>query len=163
MCEIYRLIAAIMMSVVIAAPMSAQEPDSLATEVPSLADHINMGGHSIIVADEDILELLAPDHNAAAAQENKSSAKRIVYRVQVFSDNKAEKSKQEAMTKERAVKRRFPDYTSSIVYTSPYWRLHVGSFRSAAEAEELAVKLRKAFPAYAKEIHVVRARATVSR
>lgn len=163
MCEIHRLVAAIIVSVFAVSPMASQQPDSVAYGVPSLADHINLGGYNVIVADEDIIDLLQPDRNVADVQENKVSSKRIVYRVQVFSDNKAEKSKQEAMTKERAVKRRFPDYTSSIVYTSPYWRLHIGAFRSAAEAEELAIKLRKAFPAYAKEIHVVRARATVTR
>lgn len=86
----------------------------------------------------------------------------VGYRVQVFSDNNSRTAKNEARSKSRDIASRFPQYRTYVMYTSPYWRLKVGDFRTQHEANEAAEELRRAFPAYSKEIRVVRDRITVS-
>lgn len=84
------------------------------------------------------------------------------YRVQVFSDNNTRTAKTEANSKQRIISSRFPQYQTYVMYTSPYWRLKVGDFRTQQEATAAADELRKAFPAYSKEIRVVRDRVNIS-
>ena len=83
------------------------------------------------------------------------------FRVQVFSDNNARTAKNEARSKQRIISSRFPQYQTYVMYTSPYWRLKVGDFRTQQDANAAADELRRAFPAYSKEIRVVRDRVTV--
>ena len=45
-----------------------------------------------------------------------------------------------------------------VTYTSPYWRLKVGDFRTQREAQAAVDQIRQAFPSYGKEIRVVRDR-----
>ncbi|MDE6317891.1 MAG: SPOR domain-containing protein, partial [Muribaculaceae bacterium] len=80
------------------------------------------------------------------------------YRVQIYSDNNARTAKNEARTKERAISGAFPELATYVIYDSPYWRLRVGDCRSRAEAEELASRIKNAFPSYRSEITVVRDR-----
>lgn len=80
----------------------------------------------------------------------------------MFSDNNTRTAKTEANSKQRIISSRFPQYQTYVMYTSPYWRLKVGDFRTQQEATAAADELRKAFPAYSKEIRVVRDRVNIS-
>jgi len=64
--------------------------------------------------------------------------------VQVFSDNNVRTAKAEAASKQRVISARFPQYQTYVRYTSPYWRLKVGDFRTQQEANAAAEELRKA-------------------
>ncbi len=155
----YRLV--LIMIVVGISTVFAQSLTTISSESkPTISDAINSSNRNTIIASDEILKLLDPEIGIISDVRG-STGKIIVYRVQVFSDNKAEASRKEAKAKERAIARRFPEYSTSVVYMTPYWRLLVGTFRTSAEADEFAIKLRKAFPAYAREIHVVRARGTL--
>ena len=83
------------------------------------------------------------------------------YRVQVFSDNNIRTAKNEARSKEMTVASRFPQYRTYKKYSAPYWRVHVGDFRTQREAQAAAEDMRKAFPAFGKEIRVVRDRINI--
>ena len=83
------------------------------------------------------------------------------YRVQVFSDNNAHTAKTAAQAMQKKVAGRFPQYRSSIRYTAPYWRVRVGDFKTAAEANSAAAAIKRAFPAQSSEIRVVRERVYV--
>jgi len=83
------------------------------------------------------------------------------YRIQVFSDNNARTAKAEARSRARNVSAKFPEYATYVVFSSPYWRLRVGNFRTQEEANNAAHMLKEAFPAYRREIRVVRDRITV--
>ncbi len=83
------------------------------------------------------------------------------YRVQVFSDNNARTAKSNAQAMQKKVAGRFPQYRSSIRYTAPYWRVRVGDFKTAAEANSAAAAIRRAFPGQGSEIRVVRERVYV--
>ncbi len=66
--------------------------------------------------------------------------------------------KNEARTKARIIGERFPELRTYVTYTSPYWRLKVGDFRTQRDAQAAADDIRQAFPSYGKEIRVVRDR-----
>lgn len=85
------------------------------------------------------------------------------YRVQIFSDNNARTAKNEARTKARAIADAFPQYPTYVIFSSPYWRLKVGDFKTQEEAEVAATQIKRAFPAYAHEIRVVRDRINVTK
>lgn len=80
------------------------------------------------------------------------------YRVQVFSDNNPRTAKNEARAKAREISQAFQHLRTYVVFTAPYWRLRVGDFKSAEEAESVASQIKKHFPAYSREIRVVRDR-----
>lgn len=78
------------------------------------------------------------------------------FRTQVFSGNNQRKSKDEAFRKEKEIKERFPDVPTYVTYNAPFWKLRVGDFRSHEEAYHMMRQLVDAFPAYGKEMYIVR-------
>lgn len=78
------------------------------------------------------------------------------YRTQVFSGNNQRKSKDEAFRKEKEIKKLFPDVMTYVTYNAPFWRLRVGDFRSHEEAYHMQRLLMDAFPAYKKEMYIVK-------
>lgn len=85
------------------------------------------------------------------------------FRVQVFSDNNSSTAKNEARSKGRIISARFPQYGAYVIFNSPYWRLRVGDFRTREEAEAAATEIKRAFPAYSREIRVVPDRINVQQ
>lgn len=84
------------------------------------------------------------------------------YRVQVFSDNNPRTAKGEAQSKAAAIGEAFPQWATYITYDSPYWRLRVGDFRTYDDATHAVVELKNAFPAYRRELRVVRDRIKIT-
>lgn len=78
------------------------------------------------------------------------------YRIQVFSDNNQRKSKDEATRKASLIRSSVPDIETYVTYTSPFWRLRVGDFRTFEEANARMRDLKTAFPEFAKEMRIVR-------
>ncbi|MBP3518965.1 MAG: SPOR domain-containing protein [Parabacteroides sp.] len=78
------------------------------------------------------------------------------YRTQVFSGNNQRKSKDEAFRKEKEIKELFPDVPTYVTYNAPFWRLRIGDFRSHEEAYHMQRLLMDAFPAYKKEMYIVK-------
>lgn len=151
---------------------------SSAASPVSIVDHITAGRINTVVQPEALSALLAPpipgstqetpDNENEGQQSDSnvtsgtSSTKSVGYRVQVFSDNNARTAKNEARSKQRTIAKRCPHYRTYVTYTSPYWRLKVGDFKTQQEAAEAAEELKRIFPAYSKEIRVVRDRINVS-
>lgn len=156
---IYITLVAVMMSAVIPAKADV-EPDG------TIVEHITGGGKNVIIQLTALGERLEPGAAAAVTDkqaDNRPSHGRMAgYRVQVFSDNNVRTAKSEARTKSRNISARFPQYKTYVMYTSPYWRLKVGDFRNKQEADDAAEELRRAFPAYSKEIRVVRDRINIT-
>lgn len=136
------------------------------TEIVTIVDHITSGNTNIIQHPDQMLKRLLPVESPVE-EESKEEPVRPVngrmagYRVQVFSDNNARTAKNEARSKQRVISSRFPKYQTYVMYTSPYWRLKVGDFRTQQEANAAADELRRAFPSYSKEIRVVRDRVNI--
>lgn len=80
------------------------------------------------------------------------------YRVQVFSSNNPRTARAEAHARAAAIGEEFPEWATYVSFESPYWRLKVGDFRSYEEGNSALSLLKKQFPAYAKEMRLVRDR-----
>lgn len=136
------------------------------TEVVTIVDHITSGNSNVINQPEKLLKRLYPVENVVEEEVKEEVARPVNgrmagYRVQVFSDNNSRTAKNEARSKQRVISSRFPKYQTYVMYTSPYWRLKVGDFKTQQEANAAADELRKAFPSYSKEIRVVRDRVNI--
>ncbi len=132
----------------------------------SIVEHIEKTGNVTV----NMPDVLQERVGRAKAVEEKVEEKPVVtspsgkmggYRIQVFSDNNARTAKAEARSRARNVSAKFPEYATYVVFSSPYWRLRVGNFRTQEEANNAAHMLKEAFPAYSREIRVVRDRITV--
>ncbi len=135
----------------------------------TIVDHITMGTANTVTQPDALLQRLMPAEGTDVEEEKEktetarpTSGRMAGYRVQVFSDNNARTAKAEANSKQRRISSKFPQFQTYVMYTSPYWRLKVGDFRTQQEANAAADELRKAFPAYSKEIRVVRDRVNIS-
>lgn len=78
------------------------------------------------------------------------------FRTQVFSGNNQRLSKDEAFDKEEKIKEQFPELTTYVTYTAPFWRLRVGDYRTHEEAYHVLRQLSDAFPTFAKEMYIVK-------
>jgi hypothetical protein len=78
------------------------------------------------------------------------------FRVQVYSSNIPRTAKTEAFDMEAAVKEKFDYVDTYITFTSPFWKVRVGDFRTQAEAASLLTQLKKEFPETKKEFYVVK-------
>lgn len=133
----------------------------------TIVDHITIGTGNTVEQPDALLQRLFPVIEDTPEEEKEeivrpTSGRMAGYRVQVFSDNNIRTAKSEANSKQRLISSRFPQYQTYVMYTSPYWRLKVGDFRTQQEANAAAEELRKAFPSYSKEIRVVRDRVNIS-
>lgn len=130
---------------------------------PEIVKHILEADTStvIVMPDELSRRLMfddtKPEDNTVTRPRNGMAG----YRVQVFSDNNIRTAKNEARSKEMTVASRFPQYRTYKKYSAPYWRVHVGDFRTQREAQAAADEMRRAFPSFGKEIRVVRDRINI--
>lgn len=144
---------------------------SAETDVTTIIDHITSGNKNVVNQPDKMLERLISVKTKTIEEHSNNNEKEEVarpvngrmagYRVQVFSDNNARTAKNEARSKQRVISARFPNYQTYVMYTSPYWRLKIGDFKTQKEANIAAEELRKAFPSYSKEIRVVRDRINI--
>lgn len=133
----------------------------------TIVDHITIGTNNIVTQPDKLAQRLFPSTGTEEIEQKEEMQRPVNgrmagFRVQVFSDNNARTAKNEARAKQRTISSRFPQYQTYVMYTSPYWRLKVGDFRTQQEANEAAEELRKAFPAYSKEVRVVRDRVNIA-
>ena len=84
------------------------------------------------------------------------------FRIQVFSSNVQRTAKNEAFKIERQIKDEFPDQAVYVNYTSPFWKVRVGDFRTQAEAQRVRSQLKEAFPNLKSEIYIVREQIIIS-
>ena len=77
------------------------------------------------------------------------------YRIQVYSGNNQRTSKDEAHTLQTKIKELHTDITTYVIYNAPFWKLHVGDYRSFEEASLMLRELRNAFPQKKNEIYIL--------
>lgn len=130
--------------------------------ISSIFDALNQysfgKGEVIINQSDELRDLIGVRKQGTNVEEvdGESYLKLQGYRLQVYSGNNQRTSKDEAFNKEQEIKDLFPDASTYVTYAAPFWRLRVGDFRSHEEAYHLKLDLTKAFPAYAKEMYIVR-------
>ena len=64
------------------------------------------------------------------------------YRIQLFSGDNNQASK--VIKEYRSL---FPEYSSTIVFETPNYKVWVGNFRSSLEADRALLQIKKSFPA----------------
>ncbi len=136
----------------ITAPLTIMADEQNATPV-SIVEEITSDGNNSIVMPEMLLKRLMPatGSDGSTATETDPAAKpsgksKVVgFRVQIFSSNNAASAKSEANSKARQSMSRFPQYRSYVTYSSPYWKVRVGDFRTSQEASAAASSLRGTF------------------
>jgi len=85
------------------------------------------------------------------------------WRIQVFVGNNQRLSKNEAFKNEEDIKLTFPEMSTYVTYTAPFWRLRVGDFRTYGEARQSLRKLRTEFPNLGREMSIVKERILVKQ
>ncbi|MBP1638363.1 MAG: Sporulation protein [Bacteroidetes bacterium] len=78
------------------------------------------------------------------------------YRVQVFSSNDFKTAKTESSYIERQLRSTFPEQGVYRIFSSPFWKVRVGDFRTLAEARTFRAELIQAFPNLSREAYTVR-------
>ena len=126
---------------------------SAAGVISSLTSKENGQGTVTIVQDPHMVMLLKKE---MAKAEDKQYISYSGYRVQVYMGNHQKKSKAESYAREAKLKEKFPDLSYYVAFTTPFWRLKVGDFRTYTDALALAYKLKSEFPDYAGDIIIVR-------
>jgi len=64
--------------------------------------------------------------------------------------------KNEAFSKETDLKSTFPELSTYVKYNAPFWRLRVGDFQTYQDAQNMLVQLRHNFPAFGREMSIVK-------
>ncbi len=132
-------------------------------ELPTIADALNSNG-SITVVQPELLNnrLRAAEHvqqetSDEAIVEVTAPKVRAGYRVQIFDDNNVRTAQKEAQSRKQQIETRFelPVY---VTFSSPYWRVKVGDFKTRGEAEAAMAEIKEAFPSMAKSLRIVRDR-----
>lgn len=97
--------------------------------------------------------------------EHEKTATRVVhkagYRIQIYSDNNQRRAKATAERIASQIRQRFPLTAAYIAYKAPYWRLKAGDFLTRKDAATMMAELKKAFPAYAGDMIIVRDRINI--
>lgn len=86
------------------------------------------------------------------------------YRIMVFSDGRNPSTLQSrARARGNAIAAKFPKYRGQVyAYSkSPNWYCTIGNFKTQGEASRALGELRRAFPAFAREMRVVKSLITV--
>ncbi len=145
--------------------VSAAEPaDSI---VPTIADHLTSTGKATVKQPAKLNERLRPAARTAEPAPTEAArpgaateAARTAggYRILVFSGNNPRSARAEAHGRAAAIGAEFPEWATYVTFDSPYWRLKVGDFRSYEDGRAALSLLKKHFPAYAKEMRLVRDR-----
>ena len=151
-----KLKAIILAAAIATVPLSmmSQQPETIVDKIKSACKcelYQPEGMNARLFVDGEAVDTVSAEDLAGARQ-------MAGFRIQVYSDNNYRTAKSEAHAKEREFSERFPDMHTYVIYTSPFWRLRVGDFRSQDEALEKVVEIKEAFPQYSREIRVVRDR-----
>lgn len=136
------------------------------TKTETIVDRINRlepGKGSVkVIQDESITNRLGRKAKKAVVTDAPVTYVEMPgYRIQVFAGNNQRVSKGEAYTKESDVKSIFPEMSTYVVYTAPFWRLRVGDFQTFQEAQRMMSKLRAEFPAFGREMSIIKERVRV--
>ena len=77
------------------------------------------------------------------------------YRIQVYSGNIPRTSRDEVSSLQQQIKELYPSIETYPKYSAPFWKLHIGDFRSFEEASFVLRDLRSKFPQKKNEIYII--------
>ncbi len=91
-----------------------------------------------------------------AENEEKQYVTYLGYRVQVYMGNNQKQSKSIALEREKKIKDKYPELSSYLTFSSPFWKLRVGDFRTHTDALVLLKQLVSDYPELTGDICIVR-------
>lgn len=164
--RISQILLAIIMIFVISPTAVYAESETIPDEEPTVVEKIieSSNGNVEIEIPESILEKILTPPTSGKKQSGKENQRATIhkqqgYRIQVFCDGRNQGSLQaRARARGNAIASRFPKYRGQI-YTfsvSPNVYTRVGNFTSQTAANAALAELKRAFPAFAGEMRVVK-------
>lgn len=167
-------IICIILSAFLAVPLftGAQVP---AGETPGIVERIQeeSNGNIIIDIPEDILKEIfeRPEQRAQAPGARRGSGRqeRVTnqgFRIQIFGDGRNQATlRSRATARANAVCARFPKYRGQVYSFSkaPNWYTRIGNFKTRQEAYAALGELKRAFPAFASEMRIVKSNIVPTR
>lgn len=91
----------------------------------------------------------------AAMQGNLELVEIDGYRVQIYSSNRQQVAKSEALELEAKIKDKL-DQTVHVLYMPPFWKVRIGDFRTYEEAKEYKKLFVEQFPSIMGDTYIVR-------
>lgn len=131
---------------------------------PTIADVLNNQGVISVIQPQALNQRLVASVTVSPSDESEPSSEvvapkvRAGYRVQVFDDNNVRSAQRDAQSWKKQIESHFPEYPVYVTFSSPYWRVKVGDFKTRGEAEAAMGEIKHAFPAMAKSLRIVRDR-----
>ena len=128
--------------------LQAQEnADAKASNIFEALSAVDSTTHAKVIIHQDkrIESLLA----------NKKSLTISGFRVQVFSSNIQRTAKNNAFAIEKQIQEVFPNQPVYVNYTSPFWKVRVGDFKTKTEAQTFRNQLIESVPGLKSEIYIV--------
>lgn len=101
--------------------------------------------------DERITALLYEKSVGTAGEQ----VERDGYRVQIYSSNRQQTAKQEAIRLEKEMQEKL-DVSVYVLYTPPFWKVRVGDFATYEDAQDFKSSFIRSFPALQGDTYVVR-------
>jgi hypothetical protein len=136
-------------------------------ETEKLVDRINQSvpgkGSVTVIQDDKISERLGKPGKRAQSNDEDVFTEINGYRIQVFVGNNQRVSKNEAYSKETDIKSIFPELSTYVGFTAPFWRLKVGDFQSFQDAQKILTQLKAKFPDYGREMSVVKDKVRIKK
>lgn len=77
------------------------------------------------------------------------------YRIQAYSGNNQQVSKNEAEARRNAIRSAFPSMDVSVTYNSPVWRVKAGHFQTREQANQALQQMKNQFPSFGREMYVI--------
>ncbi len=127
------------------------------TSIVQYLERPEIGGQVRVVQPEELAKRVTRAQNVIIKYDgDRGYTQESGYRIQVFYSNDYRTAKSKTESREKMIQSEFPELPTYAVFTSPFWRLRVGDFRTAEEAKTELVKLQRAFPQMAEEMRVVK-------
>lgn len=140
--------------------MSCAAATAVAQDIVS---HLDSCPNVVLQQDSRITKLIAPaaltTHNTvtSATEANHDIVLTASgFRIRVFSGNKQSASKARAYKIQEQLLKEDPELPTYVIFKTPFWRLLVGDYRTAEEANSKLRSLRQQFPSLAGEMFIVK-------
>ena len=141
--------------------LAQKDPDSQQKTIFEALATPDSGTHATVQIHQDkrIEQLLVAKRCANNSHEQATISG---YRVQVFSSNTQRTAKAEAFKIEKQILEEFPEQGVYVNYSSPFWKVRVGDFKTQAEAHIFRNQLIESFPSLRSGTYIVHEQINIS-
>ena len=155
------IVLALLLCAVFAGAQEREEPQEITYEVVDSVIYIPAATVDSTLAGKDVFEVLSSTSGRGGVSVAQSAAVRegmfthirgnksktvTGYRVRIFFDNKQD-SRSESEAAMRRFQARFPGVAAYRSFTTPFFKVTVGDFRTKSEAMQLLQRVQGEFPA----------------